>query len=174
MLQVGRMDGESGDISFVKEDIDIECWNLVRVMNMIPGIVTTSCCCGHGEDAFRVYFVLDKSHYRGMNLIARSTCPRYRSFAKNELRADCVWNVHLHHGDLPYHQAGYVLESKFTKPEDEEELIFDRFDGLDKIEAEMYLSGARSFIPAEKLAWDLENHLLNKINGYNILYDRFD
>jgi len=40
-------------------DIDTECVALCDAMNSVPGIRTTSSCCGHGEREYRVWFHAD-------------------------------------------------------------------------------------------------------------------
>jgi hypothetical protein len=38
------------------QGLDPECVALVDAMNHYPGIMTTCSCCGHGKDAFTIYF----------------------------------------------------------------------------------------------------------------------
>lgn len=38
------------------DDIDPEVVPLCTAMIALPGIVTTSSCCGHGKDSFRIWF----------------------------------------------------------------------------------------------------------------------
>ena len=37
--------------------MDPECVRLCAAMNLVPGISTIESCCGHGETAFRIWFV---------------------------------------------------------------------------------------------------------------------
>lgn len=38
-------------------DLDPECRELCEALNLLPGITTTSSCCGHGREPYRVFFV---------------------------------------------------------------------------------------------------------------------
>lgn len=40
-------------------DVDPECEALCAALNQYPGVRTTESCCGHGEDPFGVWFILD-------------------------------------------------------------------------------------------------------------------
>lgn len=46
-------------MSFYPDDMDPECVPLCDALNMLPGIRTTSSCCGHGEREFTVFFAAD-------------------------------------------------------------------------------------------------------------------
>lgn len=40
-------------------DIDPECRELCEALNLLPGITTTSSCCGHGREPYRIWFDAD-------------------------------------------------------------------------------------------------------------------
>jgi hypothetical protein len=40
-------------------DLDPECRELCEALNLLPGITTTSSCCGHGREPYRVFFAAD-------------------------------------------------------------------------------------------------------------------
>lgn len=37
-------------------DLDPECRELCEALNLLPGITTTSSCCGHGREPYRIFF----------------------------------------------------------------------------------------------------------------------
>ncbi len=41
---------------FYPEGMDQECQELADAMNEVPGITTTSSCCGHGKRPYRMWF----------------------------------------------------------------------------------------------------------------------
>lgn len=41
-------------------DLDPECQALCEAMNNLPGIMTISSCCGHGNTPFGIWFVADE------------------------------------------------------------------------------------------------------------------
>lgn len=41
---------------YVEVPIDKECIPLINALNSIPGIVTTTSCCGHGKRHFSIFF----------------------------------------------------------------------------------------------------------------------
>ena len=45
------------------EDIDYELQNLIRLINTVEGIETTSCCCGHGTLPCQILFRADNTAY---------------------------------------------------------------------------------------------------------------
>lgn len=70
-------------------DLDPEVASLCEAMNAFPGIMTTSSCCGHGRDQFRIWFAarsledlppllywLDACHsgQHGWSVTARTDC----------------------------------------------------------------------------------------------------
>lgn len=40
-------------------EMDEECIALCNAINKIPGLRTTSSCCGHGKELFRIWFDVD-------------------------------------------------------------------------------------------------------------------
>lgn len=38
------------------DDMDSECLKLCEALNLLPGILTTNSCCGHGERPYRIFF----------------------------------------------------------------------------------------------------------------------
>ena len=52
---------EKRNICTTKYDgnIDEECVALCDAMNSVPGILTTSSCCGHGKYEYRIFFHAD-------------------------------------------------------------------------------------------------------------------
>jgi hypothetical protein len=38
------------------DDLDPECRDLCEALNLIPGIMTTESCCGHGREPYRIWF----------------------------------------------------------------------------------------------------------------------
>lgn len=46
------------DVESIK-DMDKECIKLFNAMNLMPGIQTTTSCCGHGKDTFNIWFIAD-------------------------------------------------------------------------------------------------------------------
>lgn len=44
-------------------DIDPECRDLVLAINKMPGIFTTSSCCGHGKNPYRIFFRINDQVY---------------------------------------------------------------------------------------------------------------
>jgi hypothetical protein len=40
--------------------MDAECLAICEALNTIPGITTTSSCCGHGMDPFKIWFVAER------------------------------------------------------------------------------------------------------------------
>lgn len=71
------------------DGIDPECVSICESLNAMPGIRTTSSCCGHGKHPFRVFFVAETLEalplpaywlggchcgFCGWNLIAYTDC----------------------------------------------------------------------------------------------------
>jgi hypothetical protein len=40
-------------------EMDPECVALCDAINQIPGIETVESCCGHGEETFKVWFIVE-------------------------------------------------------------------------------------------------------------------
>jgi hypothetical protein len=40
-------------------DLDPECRELCEALNLMPGITTTSSCCGHGRTPYRIFFTAE-------------------------------------------------------------------------------------------------------------------
>ena len=41
-------------------DMDPECVELCEALNQLPGVKTTSSCCGHGAKPYRIFFTVEK------------------------------------------------------------------------------------------------------------------
>jgi hypothetical protein len=91
----------------IDADIDSDIVELVEVMNCLPGIYTTSCCCGHGIDPVEIYFSIRPAkgqHQMGLFFLTRCCDVRY-------FKHD--WKIYLSVGDLyrDYLPVNYVLSS---------------------------------------------------------------
>ena len=58
-------------------EFDREVAPLCRVINDLPGLLTTESCCGHGTRPFRIWFRVSEDEQRGLFLLARSVDRRY-------------------------------------------------------------------------------------------------
>ena len=57
--------------------IDEEVLGLVEFLNTLPGVTTTSSCCGHGLEPVSVEFDVDPGRPEGLFVLLRATDPRY-------------------------------------------------------------------------------------------------
>lgn len=63
------------------DDIDVECHNLVKALNKLPGIETTECCCGHGKSPYLVFIKQkDLGSTVGLNFLAKLMSRRYYGY----------------------------------------------------------------------------------------------
>jgi len=72
--------------------MDKEVVDLCNAMNSLPGIETTSSCCGHGATSFEIYFkVLDSKE--GLFFLGRCISNRYWKYGD-------YWSIEVSVGDL--------------------------------------------------------------------------
>lgn len=118
-------------IKEIASDLDPACLSLVKVMNRLPGIVTTSSCCGHGRDTFHIFFEMDPSQI-GADVLARCLSGRYYNYFPGEQRNDPCWRAYVADTESRCH---FLLEGKVI--------------GED----------ADVYEPAEKLAANIQKHV---------------
>lgn len=109
-----KLDKKSIDYSVM----DPEVVDLCKVINALPGVITSESCCGHGETPYRIWFKVDgsplsrlneNSCLQGLFFITRCTDRRYWEFGDQ-------WTITLSVGDM-YDARGlyptmFLLESK--------------------------------------------------------------
>lgn len=128
------------------KEVDKECHNLIRAINKIPGIATTSCCCGHDKQEFHVgieikdftflpvlLYYLDICHTDfpdepGGGWVKGWTCQVYTDCAMSEPRYMILSN---RKGELAYKESELIaknieqfLKSKIDKGND---MLYDIF-----------------------------------------------
>lgn len=85
------------------DGLDKECEKLCDALNSIPGIVTCSSCCGHGEYPYRIWMYASQ-HY-GLNILGWSA---------NQYRCNAIWNLYFCLDDPNREEktrSAYCLES---------------------------------------------------------------
>ena len=80
-------------------DMDPECIALCDTLNLMPGIVTSESCCGHGRDKFRIWF--DAVSFAALNRIA--------ILCHEGSVGRCIWEVKVTQRD-PDFPLLFVLE----------------------------------------------------------------
>lgn len=91
-------------------DLDSACLNLCIALNALPGIKTTTSCCGHGREPFRVWLDFeDQVQSLGSITLSRCLSGRYYNYAPGELRLDPQWRLYLGDTEGP---VGFILEGK--------------------------------------------------------------
>lgn len=83
------------------ELMDPECVLLSDAINMIPGLLTTGSCCGHGKQGMFIYFNLDRVN--DMFVLVRCLDPRYG--------APVGWRCCVQDTDLPERRLAFHVES---------------------------------------------------------------
>ena len=71
--------------------IDPEIEPLCDALNIISGVQTTSCCCGHDKNPIRIWFIVDS--IKTLSLILWAGCHRWWSWEGGD------WNLKLDIGD---------------------------------------------------------------------------
>lgn len=110
------------------DDIDIEMRELIRQLNMVPGLRTTSCCFGHGEEQSLV--CLRFKTIRHMNNFLWGGC--WRWFALNTRGAQ--WWLELDNGDTP-RNSNIIRCYLGTRDIGTVEMVDKLVDGLGKFNA---------------------------------------
>ena len=88
-------------------DFDPEVVPLCKKLNSLPGLLTVSSCCGHGENPFSILFQVDKGEQKGLFILSRSVNRRYWEFGDR-------WIIYLDVLDTFYQKRLpiiYCLES---------------------------------------------------------------
>ena len=84
--------------------LDEEVAELVWAMNKLPGIQTNESCAGHGDNAFRIWFIVTDYEARGLLTLSRLMSWNYYGFWQH-------FRVVLDHRDVEP-QVCFTLESK--------------------------------------------------------------
>jgi hypothetical protein len=103
------------EVPTVTGTIDKACEALVAALNLLPGVETTECCCGHGKEPFRIWLRMDSAEL-GAVVLSRVLSGRYYNYAPGEQRLDPVWRLYL--GDTEAYPK-FVLEGKPMPGDDE-------------------------------------------------------
>jgi hypothetical protein len=95
--------------------LDPEVRKLCQAINALPGIKTTSSCCGHGQEPIRIVCTFDPEDMRGLALLTRASDLRYFRFGR-------YWSLTLAVSDLydpnrgPASAITLLLSSKTKGP----------------------------------------------------------
>ncbi len=88
--------------------MDIGCIEICNAMNSLPGIETTSSCCGHNKCVFNIFFKVNKNENEGLFFLLRCISNRYWKYGNR-------WTVEMEVGDRYFNNelpVCYMLISK--------------------------------------------------------------
>jgi hypothetical protein len=88
--------------------MDVECVELCRAVNDVPGLRTTHSCCGHGKEPFRVW--LEARNVRDLLVLGRAVDRRYTCVQTDDWRTH-GWKLLADVTDSPEHPVWFTLES---------------------------------------------------------------
>lgn len=71
-------------------DVDEECKALCEIMNLFPGIATTSSCCGHGKSPYTISFAAESLDYLLPVLYWFDSCHSGRAGWSVTVSTDCT------------------------------------------------------------------------------------
>lgn len=119
-------------------DMDTECLRLCDAINALPGIKTTSSCCGHSSGKYMIFMEVEPKDPRGLFFLTRCVDRRYWKYGY-------LWKIELAVGDTFYKDGGclpitYMLTSGPIVGEDSYEqamLLVDNMNNHLNIEAFM-------------------------------------
>lgn len=147
-------------------DLDRACESLCVAMNALPGIRTTSSCCGHGEEAYRIWFEMNTKKM-GAVVLSRCLSGRYYNYAKGERRLDPVWRVYLDDTEGPScfvlegKPMGSVVEKVIRTMRDRSFSLLPRVFRKDPFGRLIRLRVDHYYAPAELLAFNLMEYVVD-------------
>ena len=96
---------EGGKVQAVPDVIDTDCVALVAAVNRLPGVHTTSSCCGHGQDPYRIFLRADSFQaLRALTYWLR-TCHCGRAGWSLVVETDCSMSP-----------VGFIIEAGIVNP----------------------------------------------------------
>jgi len=87
------------------KDVDGPCVELCKAINAVPGLKTTSSCCGHGRGPLRIYFTWE--HELDLMVLCRANDRRYYQGAE-------YFIIHAEETDLLERPIVWIVESRRT------------------------------------------------------------
>jgi hypothetical protein len=72
------------------DEIDVECRELVRILNLVPGVYTRESCSGHDRDYMRIWF--EASNTKSLSLLSHFTASAHTTLEQDwtiVVRPDC-------------------------------------------------------------------------------------
>lgn len=141
--------------------MDNEVLELCNAMNSLPGIYTIESCCGHGNDAFRIWFKVESKTQEGLFFLVRCTDRRYWEYGN-------LWKIELSVGDMFYNEKNpsLVPYGTFDLP-NELPIIFMLHSGI--------VMGEDAYKQAKSLVENMNYHINHKnfMVGYNLNIKNF-
>lgn len=107
--------GQDMGLSNSDSEIDGECRKLVHAMNLVPGIHTTSSCCGHGDQSYRVFFIVDSLAALPGLLYWFDACHSGCAGWTVTVHTDCGMSPASFCVEGPIGQQGYIAAEQIAK-----------------------------------------------------------